>query len=718
MKVLLNPTVSNYQNRENLSKKSVVENSTTSTQNFSLPNYKQVDTNLKQYNIRQVSFSGLMDAKVLKEIREALKGNFVEKAQTILKKFFEENANNLSKIKEDSECKLIEEEIDLVHRMQSASANEANKKLLNELEQMILEKKSLLAETADATIQAAKNRIAKFNNWNDTAEYKKAQSTANFFGDEAKKKAVGDHGGIWQFFNTDGSSEYSDAYSQIMNRHYWNEHYEVEEIGKNLSSDKKIVELADANDTQKKARLQQLEQLIEKTKKLISYQGLQDSINEMLSAKGGVSDRIAGYQKEKDAIATKFTQLLAKSKDEPATEVPGCVILHGPLGTGKTTMLNGVVEQSKDYAEIADLTGRLEGGGWRRILEQFLNDAKGAYIKTQKRTIFKLDDAEFILSINKTDASTLGIKLNDADNNILDVYGNNADKIAYFKALLDNVAKVPSEDKNASARSASTFFITTNYPHLIHPDILSREGKATKIYVGLASDFNLGEVLKFHFKKMNDVTDKIKAFKHNPDYKEAIDGLAGITDKGRENIKKMIENGTIDNLHVDYNNMPYEQLAKSLNPSKTEGAYHNDDLKEITRNAFLDYLEKNPAEDDYRDSFFKVLINTKRSINPERYQQFSLIEKMLKDVEINPNDLEQLLKQKKMGMLSEKKANLLQYHVERIKSGLNSLEEQEKNGSLTEAQLKKKKELQELQQKIDASEKSDVKAEEANGDDF
>jgi len=709
MKVLLNPTVSNYQNRENLSQKSVVKNSTTPIQDFSLPNYNQVDTNLKQYNIHQVSFSGLMDAKVLKEIREALKGNFVEKAQTTLKKFFEENANNLNKIKEDAECKLIEEEIDLVHRMQTTSTNKANKKLLNELEQMILEKKSLSAETADATIKAAKDRVAKFNNWKDSTEYSSATTMADYYGKKAKEDYTSGHGGVWQWLNGDGSEEYSNKYSSEMSSRYWTPKSEIDKIGENLSSDKKIVELADANDTQKKARLTQLEALIEKTKKMISYQGLQDSINEMLSAKGGVMDRIAGYQKEKDEIATKFVQKLAKSKDDATTDVPGCVILYGPLGTGKTTMLNGIGEQSKDCAEVVDLTNKLNGTGWKMMLDRFLDAAKDRYTDTKKRTIFLLNDAEKILSINKTDAPTLGIKLDSSDLNWLDAYGSNSEKISYFKSLLDDVSKIPDKDKTASNKSAATFFITTNYPHLIHPDILSREGKATKIHVGLASDFNLGEVLRFYFQKMNNVADQIKAFKHNPDYKEAIDGLAGITDKGRENIKKMIENGTIDNLHVDYLNMPYEQLAKSINPNKTEGAYHNDGLRVIARDAFSDYLEKNPAEDDYRDSFFKVLINTKRDINPERYQQFSLIEKMLKDTEIDPNDLDQLLKQKKMGMLSEKKANLLKYHVEKIKSGVNSLEEQGKNGPLTDMQLKKKKELQELQQKIEASEKNEVK---------
>lgn len=652
MKVLLNTAVSNYQNRENLSQKSVVRNSTTPIQKFSLQNYKQVDTNLKQYNVRQISFGGT-----------------------------------------------------------------ANEKLIKELDQLILEKKALLVETADETIQAARDRIAKFNAWEDKKEYDNAIYWANYYGNEAKKDYTRGHGGVWQFFYGDGSEEYSNKHSSEMNSRYWKPKREIDKIGENLSSDKKIIELADANETQKQARLKQIEKLIEKIKKLISYQGLQDSINEMLSATGGVMDRIAGYQKEKDAIGTKFIQLLAKSQDEPATtEVPACVILYGPTGTGKTTFLNGIREQSKDYAEVVDLTGKLEGAAWRKILDSFLDNAKNRYNDTKKRTIFLLNDAEFILSINKTDAPTLGIKLDDADNNMLNVYGNNADKIAYFKALFDDVSKIPDEDKTASNKSAATFFVTTNYPHLIHQDILSREGKATKIPIGLASDFNLGEVLRFYFKKMNDVADKIKAFKHNPDYNEAIDGLAGITDKGRENIKKMIENGTIDNLHVDYNNMPYEQIATTLNPNKTEGAYSNDGLRVISQNAFLDYLEKNPAEDDYRDSFFKVFINTKRDVNPARYQKFNLIDKMLKDTEINPDDLEQLLKQKKMGMLSEKKANLLQYHVDRIKSSLNSLEEQEKNGPLTETQLKKKKELQELKQKIDASEKSEVEAQTEDDD--
>lgn len=653
MKVSLNPALSTNHNKSNYSEKSISRNVTSPIHKAQLPNYQQVDTNLKQYNTHQVSFSGL-----------------------------------------------------------------ANEKLLKEIEQLELEKKGLLIETADAVIEAAKARISRFTSWNDSAVYESESKWAHKFATDAQNDYIRGHNKAWQFFHGDGSEQYWNKYNSYIYDWYWKSHNEIEEIGKNIGTDKKIVELANTNETQKQARIKQIDALIEKTKKMIGYQGLQDSINEILSAAGGVKDRIAGYLNEKEDIATKFVQKLAKSKDDPLTDVPGCVILYGPTGTGKTTFLNGIKDQSKDYAEVIDISTILSGGGFKSILDRILKDAKVRYTKTQKRTILLMNDAEKIFAINKTDAQVFGIKLDDADNNMLDAYGNNTDKVAHFKALLDDVSKTPEEGKlDESNKSATTFFITTNYPHLIHPDILSREGKATKIPIGLAKDFNLGEVLRFYFEKMNNVADKIKGFKHNPDYKEAIDGLSGITEKGRENIKIMIENGTVDSLRVDYNNMPYEQIAKHLNPNKTEGAYSNDGLRVISQNAFLDYLEKNPLEDDYRDSFFKVLINTKRDVNPERLQKFNLIDRMLKDVEIDPNDLEQLLKQKQMGMLSEKQNNLLKYHIEKIKSGLSSLNEQEKAGPLNEAQLKRKQTLEDLQRKIDESEKNEAKAEPTGDDD-
>ena len=49
----------------------------------------------------------------------------------------------------------------------------------------------------------------------------------------------------------------------------------------------------------------------------------------------------------------------------------------------------------------------------------------------------------------------------------------------------------------------------------------------------------------------------------------------------------------------------------------------------------------------------------------------------------------------------------MKYHTESIKAGLKSLEEQEASGPLGEEQMQKKLEFEELQRKIDASEKEE-----------
>lgn len=655
MKVLLNSPLSISQKRNQNTQKESNQNVSVPVQTgrtFELPGYNQINTNFKKYNT-SLSFGNKAGKKII---------------------------------------------------------TEANVKLLKELDNLKKEKESLLVQSANAAVEAAKKRIGMVDNWDNDATYAAARDVAVKAGNKAQNDYVGDHGTIWRWLNGDGTSEYYSAYSNKMEEHYYKYKREIDKYEENIETDKEIVRLAKANAEEKAKRLKDIESNIEKIKKLISFQSLQDVINDMLSAKGGVLDRIAGYDKVKDEIKVKFVDKLAKSKDDPKTEVPGCVILYGPTGTGKTTFLQGIADQSKDVAEVVNVSRMQDSTNFFSILNKFLDEAKTRYIKEQKRTILLMDDAEQILSIDKQEAPKLGIELDESDISKLDAYGNNSKKIAKFKSLLDEIAKVPEGGANIndSNKSAATFFITTNYPHLIHPDILTRSGKATKIAVGLASDFDLGEVVRFYFEKMNNVADTIKALKHNPDYKEAIDGIAGISDKGKANIKKMIEDGTIDRLHVDHDKIPYNKVAKSLNPNETEGAYSNDCIREISQNAFIDYLEKNPVEDDYRDSFFKVLINTKRDINPARLEKFTSIEKMIQEVEIDPDTLEQLLHQKEMGMLSDKSSNLLKYRVELIKAELKGLKEIESKENLSGEMIQRKQLLEELQLKIDEAENNNI----------
>ena len=647
MQVTLNPSSMIQQKRSAIMQKKAEYKTSVerSKQNFQLPGYNQVDRNFQKFNIRRPAFGSA-----------------------------------------------------------------ANEKLLQEIVQLERELASLVKETADAAVQASKARISKVNSWDDVATRKVAESIAEKAGSQAKKEHVNRHNSVLRWlWHGQGDVEYNEAYYSKMEQHYHAPKREIERLEENLHVDRKVVELADANEAQKAMRRQEINAAIARNRRLISYQGLQDSVNDMLAAKGGVNSRIAGYQDVKDEIGTKFVQKLAKSKTDSATDVPGCVILYGPTGTGKTTLLNGIADQSKEHADVVDISALQGRPRFFENLRPILDDAKDRYTNTGKRTILLLNDAEQLLSINKSDAPGLGIKLDENDANMLEAYGNNTGNVATFKSMLDDIAQVPAKSEpKTSNKSAATFFVTTNYPHLIHPDILSREGKATKIAVGLASGHNLAEVLRFYFEKMNKVADTIKGLKHTPDHGEAIDGLAGITDKARANLKQMIATGTVDKLNVDHENMPYAQIAKGLNPSETQGAYSNDRLRVISQDAFKDYLEGNPVEDDYRSSFFRVMRNTRRDINPARMQKFNLIDQMIKDKPIDTNTLEELLLQRGMGLMAEKDANILKYHTAKIKAELNSLKEQEAKGTLSEAQIKRKLELEELKSKIDAGDKPEI----------
>lgn len=591
-----------------------------------------------------------------------------------------------------------------------------NQTLLKEISGLKLEKESLLNRSVDSAITEAKTNLKKIaawfygeenGCWTDSERYVYARDLAISAGNYAKESHVKGHGGTWKFFHGDGSKQYYNAYGKKMESEYYSYSRSMDKLKSNKSHYEAIVRVANESEENKQKRLKEIDEIIAAKERLISYQGLQDTINDMLSARGGVNDRIAGYQSVKDEINSKFVQALAKSKTDKDADVPPAVLLYGPTGTGKTTFLNGIRDQAREggYAEVVDISSALKGRDFEGTLNVFLDRAKERFFNEHKRTIFLMNDAEKIFAINEKDAPLLGITLDEMDKEMLHAYGNNMDIISTFKALLDDVSKNPPDTEYKGPRSASTFFITTNYPHLIHPDLLTREGKVTKIAVGLADDYNLGEVLRFYFEKMNDVADKIKAFKGDPNYREAINSIVGFTDKGRANVLKMLEDGTIDKLHVDYENMPYEQIAKTINPNTKEGAFSNDGLRVICQNAFLDYLEQDIRNSDYKDSFFKVFINSRRDINPERLKKFNLIDRMIKDEEIDPNTLEQLLLQKKMGLLSEKQANLLQYQITKINSGLYTLSEREKNGTLSPKELEEKAHLENLKAKLEASER-------------
>ncbi len=581
-----------------------------------------------------------------------------------------------------------------------------NQKLLNAIESLKREKQSLMSRTFSEEVRKAQNILYKLRNWSDSRAYEEASKEANRLAEKAKDKYEKEHGAVYRFFHKSSSSVYVSEYNSQMNKLYYAKRDEIAELRKNESNYRTIVDLSTSGEVDRQRRIQEIDKLIEANSRLINYQGLQDDINEMLSAKGGLTDRIAGYEEEKGEINAKFVQLLAKSKEDYTTEVPSAILLYGPTGTGKTTFLHGIMDQSKDYAYFVDLSSFKTAASFKKMLDDSLMKADKRFREENKRTVILLNDAEDIFTVSEAEAKILGVTLDGQDRTIINASHNSFENVSNFKQLLDTVSKVPDGNQEGG-RHATTFFITTNYPHLIHPDLLSREGKMTKIAIGLAKDNNIAEVLRFYFKEMENVSQRLRELKNNPDYENFIDSIAGFTDKGKANLKKLIKTGEIECLQVDWQHMPYDTLAKAMNPNTKLGAYSNDALRVICQKAYLNYLEKNPAEDDYKTSFYKAYKETKRDINPERLKKFNLIDKMIKDETISIEDIDELLEQRDLGLLSEKQANLLQYHITKIETELESLMEREVAAELTIEEKTKKAELLNLKEKIEEKKEED-----------
>jgi len=418
---------------------------------------------------------------------------------------------------------------------------------------------------------------------------------------------------------------------------------------------------------------------------------------------------IAGYLDVRNKLyETLLCPIVESIYGTDYIKMPGVVILCGPTGTGKKTLLNEIAEKVKDHANVINISSIVAAPNFSEALIKELEQSKQRYKDTGKRTILVMDGPESFLSFNKSDIPMLGIKLDKYDENMLDANGNNRKNVCMFKFLLGDVAKIPAKnDPPDSCKSAATFFFTTNHPHLIDPSfITTHKGNFQKIVVDVASDNNLTEVLKFHFQKMSKVADAIKGLKHNPDYREVIDGLAGISNSAKYFIKEMIADGTIDKLHVDHENMPYSKLAKYLNPNKKEGAYSNDRLRFITNEAFKNYLTENPSKNDFKSSLFKVLMNTKRDISPEIYQKWQSTKKSMKcRSEDYIDKIEILLLQREIGLMTAKEANILNVNTKELKARLNRLKKSEAEGLLIrEDVLQEKARLEELLRQINADE--------------
>ncbi len=489
---------------------------------------------------------------------------------------------------------------------------------------------------------------------------------------------------------SDGDSKYDEKMQP-----YWNGHWRHQRIEWNLDDLRQIV--ADYNSS-KDLQRQTLEALKRERASYIAQltsAHLGDYVNQTVNQHGSINERIAGYIDVKEQIKKDFVAPLLASKDNPNVSLPNAVVLYGATGVGKTEMLKGVEEECKAVAEIVHFPMDTSLDDFRKEMDKLLEQAKNRFDKTKKRTILLIDEAEKYMCMSELKANRLATEFEADDFEILNKYGNNdKDNVDYLKSLLDWISEVPKEGETNKSKSATTLFITTNYPHLIDQDLMRRKGKFTPIAVHPAKDFNLEAVIKHYFKQNSDLLEQIKMLAPNDNFTEILNGQVKFSEKAKNVLLEKRTNGTINNMHIDYELSDWPDLKrfiKFMNPSDKRGAYSNVEIKDMISKAFDRYLE-NPTKPMYK-YFFDIKNETNRDITPARYSKFRTIYNMVTDkfdsegfgqAEKNFTDL---INAYQNGELNEEMCTAVEKQMAHIQEELQKLQSKMKAGiALTEGE--------------------------------
>ncbi len=482
---------------------------------------------------------------------------------------------------------------------------------------------AIATQVKPAKVREAEADLSFYRDWDDAYQKSKHQKEAECAKKEARDKY------IWGFkWMSGGGSKYDEKMQP-----YWDGHWRHQQIEWNLNDLRQIV--ADYNSSRDLQR-QTLESLKRERASYIAQLAsahLGDYVNQTVNQHGSINERIAGYIDVKEQIKKDFVAPLLASKDNQNVSLPNAVVLYGATGVGKTEMLKGVEEECKAVAEIVHFPMDTSLDDFRKEMDKLLEQAKNRFDKTKKRTILLIDEAEKYMCMSELKANRLATEFEADDFEILNKYGNNdKDNVDYLKSLLDWISEVPKEGETNKSKSATTLFITTNYPHLIDQDLMRRKGKFTPIAVHPAKDFNLEAVIKHYFKQNSDLLEQIKMLAPNDNFTEILNGQVKFSEKAKNVLLEKRNNGTINNMHIDYELSDWPDLKrfiKFMNPSDKRGAYSNVEIKDMISKAFDRYLE-NPTKPMYK-YFFDIKNETNRDITPARYSKFRTIYNMVTD---------------------------------------------------------------------------------------
>ena len=364
----------------------------------------------------------------------------------------------------------------------------------------------------------------------------------------------------------------------------------------------------------------------------------------------GLDKYFISFSETKNNLRKNFIQPILCESEQNPVEVPSSLLVYG---SKKQTNLciKGIQEELGDSVNFVNTSSFSLND-----INNLLKESKLNYMNDKKRSVFIFNNAENLLSIAARDAKILGINLSGNDNRILKKLNSNMNNISYFKALLDNISKLPKNSEDTT-RYATTFIFTSQYPHIIHPDLSSRNGKMQIYTFGIPENNSLKEII------LNSIAKNCK---------------------------------TYSNL---FNPEQWQEIIKELNPNKNQGGFSENILAKLVKN-----FVKNNKNFTLKENLnlLNLLFNTQRDIPKNKCIEFFNIKKNLgfQENELDISNIDFLIKQKEFGLDTAKTDILLQNALIHFQNKLKFLQQLEVNGKLSLTLSQQKQQIVECIEKI------------------
>lgn len=252
---------------------------------------------------------------------------------------------------------------------------------------------------------------------------------------------------------------------------------------------------------------------------------------------------VAGYKETKNQLAAMFGVPLIQNKKNPNVKVPNVIALYGPKGTGKTIFGASLAKQFDCINGGSLLLKVGDDINFSRLMK-IAEEAKTNFKKTGKRTIIQIDEVEFF-----------GTKQTPS------IWKRLRGKPENFEEFLSV----------CSDKYGCTLIVTTNEPNKIDDSIKS---KMKFLYVPIANEEDMAEILKFHVNNRN---------KENINYKKLVSLLVAKTKDGSAFTNARLEDivKTVISRHGVLNQKLLEEEIANREPdiSKEEINFYKKDFK-------------------------------------------------------------------------------------------------------------------------------------------